>query len=257
MIFNYRKLEELYSTYNKRDFVSPDPLQFLYNYENLPDREIVALTAASLAYGRVSQILKSVQQILDAISPSPLGFIMEKSDCEVRRTFQSFKHRFTTGDDIAYLFAGIKSALNKYNSLEACFASGYSSNDKNIIPALDHFSTTLCQFFPDRKSYLIPAPQRGSACKRPMLFLRWMVRRDEVDIGGWNTIPKSKLIIPLDTHMHKISTQFGLTSRKSADLKSAVEITGAFSEINPSDPVKYDFALTRFGIRDDMKIEDI
>ena len=90
-----------------------------------------------------------------------------------------------------------------------------------------------------------------------MLFLRWMVRNDDVDPGGWHEIPTSKLIIPLDTHMHKISTIFGFTERKNADLKCAVEITEAFGELNKKDPVKYDFALTRFGIRDDMKIEDI
>jgi len=257
MILNYKKLEELYKKYNKRMLVSPDPLQFLYKYPSLQNREIVALIAASLAYGRVSQILKSVQVVLESTAPSPQSFIMGKKDCEVRKIFKDFKHRFTTGEDIADLFSGIKSALKKYGSLEACFRSGYSSDDKNIIPALNKFSEEICQFFPEGKSYLIPAPQRGSACKRPMLFLRWMIRKDEVDIGGWNTVPESKLIIPLDTHMHKIAIKFGLTSRKNADLKSAIEITESFAELNPKDPVKYDFALTRFGIRDDMKIEDI
>ena len=257
MTLNYAKLEELYSRYNKRNLVSPDPLQFLYDYEDLYDREIVALLAASLAYGRVAQILKSVQKVLDCMAPSPRHFITESKECEFRKIFQSFKHRFTTGSDIANLFSGIQAAILEHNSLEACFAAGYSEDNKDIIPALNKFSETICRFYPNRTAYLLPAPSRGSACKRPMLFLRWMVRSDEVDIGGWKSIPKSKLIIPLDTHMHKISTKLGLTSRRNADLKSAVEITETFAEINPEDPVKYDFALTRFGIRDDMKIEDI
>ena len=257
MMLDYQKLENLYEKYNRREFVSPDPLQFLYEYDTPADREIVALISASLAYGRVAQILKSIQKILTPMEDSPAAFIRENSRCEFRRLFASFKHRFTTGEDIANLLAGIKTIIEEYGSLEECFVSGYSENDTSVIPALQVFTENICRYFNGQMSYLMPAPSRGSACKRPMLFLRWMVRNDAVDPGGWGRIPASKLIIPLDTHMHKISTRFGLTSRKSADLKSAIEITEAFASVNPADPVKYDFALTRFGIREEMSIEDI
>ncbi|MFC1474950.1 TIGR02757 family protein, partial [bacterium] len=100
----------------------------------------------------------------------------------------------------------------------------------------------------NRSCYLTPAPRRGSACKRMNLFLRWMVRRDDVDPGPWTDVPASKLVVPLDTHMHRISSGMGLTSRKQADLKTAIEITDAFRAISPEDPVRYDFALTRLGI---------
>ena len=254
---DYNVLEEIYRRYNKREFVSPDPLQFLYKYHNSEDREIVALLAASLAYGRVATILRSIQIILNEMQPSPFSFIVGTAECELRKIFGNFKHRFTTGDDIALLFAGIRAALAEYGSLEECFLTGYSSDDENIIPALDTFCIYLSRFFDKGKSYLLPAPCRGSACKRPMLFLRWMVRKDEVDPGGWGRIPTSKLIIPLDTHMYNIARQAGFTERAGADIKSALEITAAFAKYSPEDPVKYDFALTRFGIRDDMEITDL
>ncbi|MBW2545477.1 MAG: TIGR02757 family protein, partial [Deltaproteobacteria bacterium] len=97
----------------------------------------------------------------------------------------------------------------------------------------------------------VPLPAKGSACKRLNLFLRWMVRRDDVDPGGWDDIPPSKLVIPLDTHMHRICLAFGFTKRKQADMKTALEITDSFRAIVPDDPVRYDFALTRLGIRKD------
>jgi len=256
-MLNLEKLEGLYSKYNKREFVSPDPLQFLYEYEDPADREIVALIAASLAYGRVAQILVSVNKILEPMGPSPSTFIAQNGECEFRRAFKDFKHRFTTGSHKVDLLLGVKACIEEYGSLERCFSAGYSEKDGNIIPALENFAQKLTRFYDTKTAYLLPAPSNGSACKRPMLFLRWMIRNDDVDPGGWNHIPESKLIIPLDTHMHNISTKFGLTQRKSADLKCAVEITEAFAKFNPEDPVKYDFALTRFGIRDDIKIEDL
>ena len=106
--------------------------------------------------------------------------------------------------------------------------------------------------FPGKPRSLLPSPVAGSACKRLNLFLRWMVRRDEVDPGGWDHVPPSKLIVPLDIHMHRISLQLGLTGRKQANLKAACEITNAFRAIEPDDPVRYDFSLTRLGIRDDL-----
>lgn len=256
-MLDYKKLEELYKKYNKRKFVSPDPLQCLYDYNNSNDREVVAILAASLAYGRVAQILKSIAKILEPMGATPSAFICEHSSCEFRRIFADFKHRFTTGEDIANLFTGIQAALKEYGSLQNCFVSGYSDSDENILPALEAFTKKLCQFFPNNTSYLLPAPSKGSACKRQMLFLRWMIRCDDVDPGGWNNIPNSKLLIPLDTHMHQISTKFKLTTRKNPDLKSTIEITNAFALINPQDPVKYDFTLTRFGIRDEMNISEI
>ncbi len=103
---------------------------------------------------------------------------------------------------------------------------------------------------PSDMTMLLPSPGKGSACKRLNLFLRWMVRSDDVDPGGWSGVDAGKLIVPLDTHMHRMGLEVGLTRRKQADMQAALEVTRAFRTIAPEDPVRYDFALTRLGIHD-------
>ncbi len=102
-----------------------------------------------------------------------------------------------------------------------------------------------------RFGHLVPSPEKGSACKRLLLYLKWMIRKDDVDPGGWNLDP-SKLVVPLDTHMYYITSKLGFTNRKSADLKTALEVTDVFKKISPNDPTKYDFALTRLGIKNEL-----
>ena len=246
------RFEELYRRYNRRVFVHPDPLEFLYHYEDLPDREIVAFIASSLAYGRVAHILKSVSSVLERMAPSPSIFLQQTSLKALRRTFSGFKHRFTNGDKLSSMLFGIRRVLEKHGSLNACFLTGLNADDDTILPALSHFSTELTTLANHRLDHLVPLPSKGSACKRLNLFLRWMVRSDEVDPGEWENVPPAKLIVPVDIHMHRICRFLGITARKQADMRAAVEITKAFQTISPEDPVKYDFCITRLGIREDV-----
>ena len=249
------RLENLYRRYNRDQYVHPDPVEFLHLYQDIKDREIVGLIASSLAYGRVKQILKSVSYILSRMTPSPYLFLKESTHTSMRRTFKNFTHRFARGDHLAGLLQGAKNVLDQYGSLNDCFLQAISDDDGTVIPALDFFSMALtgkdCA-----PGHLIALPQRGSACKRMNLFLRWMVRKDDVDPGGWNGVDLSKLIIPLDTHMHKIGLKLGFTKSRQANMRTALEITSGFRQIDPKDPVKYDFVLTRFGIRSDMRMDD-
>jgi len=183
------------------------------------------------------------------MGPCPSGFLLNVPLNRIAGTFSDVKHRFTTGQDIAQLLRGVKRVIEKHGSLQKCFLSRLHPNDHNVIPALSAFVENI---FPEGCDFLIPTPGRGSACKRLNLFLRWMVRRDEVDPGGWDGVPPSKLLVPLDTHMHRIALALGLTKRKQADLRTAIEITEAFRKLSPGDPVRYDFVLTRFGIRKDL-----
>ncbi|MGE0085098.1 MAG: TIGR02757 family protein [Desulfococcaceae bacterium] len=240
------KLEELYRKYNRREYADYDPLRFLYDYENLYDREIVALIASALAYGRVAQILKSVSSVLEIMGPSPLLFLKENSPDMVGKSFKGFRHRFATEDHLADLLIGAKNILQEYGSLYECFVSVMGKKDKDLVPALTLFCRNLIGT--GAPGHLVPLPERGSACKRMNLFLRWMVRKDSVDPGGWDDVPKSKLIVPLDVHMHRISRKLGLTDRKAADMRTARAITAGFAQWVPEDPVRYDFALTRPGI---------
>ena len=241
-------LEKLYRRYNRRQYVHPDPLEFLYRYPAARDREIVALLAASLAYGRVSQILRSVQAVLDRLGKSPHDFVKHTSRKELAATFAGFRHRFTSAAGIVSLLEGTRRALSKYGSLNECFLRGFHSPDATVLPALEKFVAELgC-----RDRFLLPVPGNGSACKRLNLFLRWMVRKDAVDPGGWHGVPKSKLIVPLDTHMAQIGRTWRLTKRASPNMKMALDITRFFGKLAPKDPVRSDFALTRFGIRPEL-----
>jgi uncharacterized protein (TIGR02757 family) len=251
MIITREKLDRLYEMYNHRRYVHPDPLEFLYGYPDIRERELAGLIASSLAYGRVTQILKSVSSVLEKMAPSPRSFLLDSTPKTLLACFSGFRHRFTTGDEIAHMLTGVKQAIERHGSLYDCFLAGFNEHDDSIIPAISAFVNELNSATEGGMNSLLPSPERGSACKRINLFLRWMVRKDRVDPGGWDDIPRSMLIIPLDTHMHHICTDLNMTCRKNADISTAVEITGAFRRIAPEDPVRYDFSLTRLGIRKD------
>ena len=247
-------LEGLYRDVNRRRYVHPDPLEFLYAYRHPADREIVALLASSLAYGRVAQILKSVSDVLGRIGPAPAEYLAETTPGALRRAMRGFKHRFSTGRHVAAMLIGAQGAIARHGSLGACFAKGISDDDARVPGALKAFVAEITEAAGEDCGHLLPDPERGSACKRLCLMLRWLVRKDRVDPGGWSGIPAAKLLIPLDTHMHRIATGLGATKRKAADMRTAVEITEAFGRLAPEDPVRYDFALTRLGIRGEMDV---
>lgn len=245
------RLEALYAHYNSREWVHPDPLEHLYNYPDLKDRELAGLIASSLAYGKVAQILKSTSFVLKKMGPSPYKFLLDSTPTSLEHNFRSFKHRFTTAKELVAMLLGIKTVIAQYGSLYDCLLSSFNQKDRTVLPGLSFLVCELTRGFNGHYNSLLPLPEKGSACKRMNLFLRWMVRQDNVDPGGWQHVPPEKLIVPLDTHMHRISILLKLTSRRNADMRTAIEITNAFREIAPQDPVRYDFALTRLGIRKD------
>jgi uncharacterized protein (TIGR02757 family) len=248
-------LEKLYDKYNHRRLIKPDPLQFVYHYSDPADMEIVAFLTAELAYGRVQQIQKSLTDLLGRMGASPFEFALN-FDKQKRRRLKNFKHRFTSGDSLSDLLELLKRVLSQYGSIQEFFVKGYNPEDKNIIAALSKFCDSLLDMYakthnesaPRQLSYLLPRPATGSVCKRLNLFLRWMVRKDSVDAGLWKRIDKAKLIVPVDVHMGRLCRILGFHDRKVASLSTAVKITECFAEIEPADPVKYDFALSRIGI---------
>jgi uncharacterized protein (TIGR02757 family) len=250
-------LEKLYRKYNHYEFIGPDPLQFVYRYSKREDMEIAGLLAAELAYGRVQQIQKSLTDLLGRMGASPFDFVLN-FDKQKRKILKKFKHRFTSGDDISDLLELLKKVLMRYGSIEEFFVQGYNPEDENVIPALSKFCDSLLEMYSKNHNsqasmqlnYLLTRPSAGSACKRLNLFLRWMVRNDDVDAGLWKRIDKAKLIVPIDVHMGRLCRILGFHDRKAVSLSTAVKITERFAEIEPSDPVKYDFALSRIGILD-------
>ena len=245
-----RWLDDTYKKYNHRTFVHPDPLEFLYQYKEPFDIEIVGFVASVLAYGRVKQILLSVDKVLNLLGDSPRLFLLSVDEDFLNKKLKTFKHRFTKGEEIASLLIGLKKIIIKYGSIENAFIQGFDrKRDKTIIPALTKFCNLFYEITNNNFPFLLPSPDKKSACKRVNLFLRWMIRADSVDLGIWDNSLAPYLIVPLDTHMFKIGKSLNFTKRKTADLKSAIEITLKFKEISPKDPVKYDFAITRGGIQ--------
>ncbi|MDR0646065.1 MAG: TIGR02757 family protein [Elusimicrobiota bacterium] len=247
-------LEELYAKYNKAELISPDPLQFVANYKNDGDREIAALIAASFAYGNVKQIIKTVGKILENLGESPRKTLLAADKNSLNKIFYGFKYRFTTQEELVNFLCAISQIIKNYGSLENLFYSFYVK-DKDFVASQRAFAAQIRSY--GKVDTLIPNPAKNSALKRLNLFLRWAARSDEVDPGFWHKIPQSALIVPLDVHMHRVARMLGLTKRNQADMETAVEISQNFAEFCPQDPIKYDFCLTRFGIRDDMSEDDI
>jgi uncharacterized protein (TIGR02757 family) len=247
-------LEAIYTSYTKEELIHPDPVEFPRRYENLADREVTALIASSLAYGRVQQILKSVTKVLVPLGDSPAAFLRAANKEQLTSLYGSFKHRFTTGEELVTFLNGIGKLLRCYERLEFCLEEALLEG-KDPLRGIINFAEKLKSAA--GHGSLLASPVQGSACKRFFLFLKWMTRKDEVDPGGWQVLSPADLFVPVDTHMHRIALSLGLTRRKQADFKTVLEITDAFRTIAPDDPVRYDFALTRFGIRAELDISEL
>ncbi len=247
------KLDALHARLNRRALVSPDPLEVVYRYDDPRDREVVGLIAACLAYGRVAQILRNLYALLDALGPGPAE-VIRREGADAAARVPGFRHRWTDASEMAGLLGGISAVLRRHGSLEGCFLAHCSASDEDTLPALSGFTRELRGGA--AANSLLSAPEKGSACKRLHLYLRWMVRRDEVDPGCWTGVSPGALLIPIDTHMHRIARGLGLTRRNQANLATVLEVTRGFRTINPADPLKYDFALTRLGIRSELNPED-
>jgi len=239
-----RLLELLYSEYNSH-LSSDDPIWHLKNLKSEADIEIAAFVISCYTYGNIKQIKVFIDKFFKLTNKSPYKFILEFNKSQISR-ISDFAYRFNTNDDFVTLLLTLKSVFKKYGSLKKLYLKYYSPYDINIIPSLHLFTSAIRNGIPHSKTfdYLIPDVNKNSTCKRLNLFLRWMVRKDNIDFGLWNKeISTSKLIIPVDIHVYKLSQKLKLVNRKSCDIKYAVELTNKLKEFDNIDPVKYDFAL--------------
>ena len=229
----------------------PDPLCFLYAYPDVRDREIAGLLASALAYGNVKAILRSVGRALAPLGPHPAARVRAaRSRGELEGLHPGFRHRWTTGADLAQLLWAARELLLAHGSLEAAFARGMEAGDRDASRGLSRFVREIRRRAPGLDGTgLLPDPADGSACKRLQLYLRWMVRCDEVDPGGWTCLRPAQLLIPLDVHVFRIAkTRLHFTRRAQPDLKAALEITRRFAELAPEDPLRYDYSLSHWGM---------
>jgi uncharacterized protein (TIGR02757 family) len=250
-------LDQLYRAFNAPDSAA-DPIQIVRRYQWLDDREIVAFIAAGLAFGRVASVLASIEAVCKVMGPAPAEFVRRFDPDRDGAPLRALGHRWTRGEDFVALIWALRCLIEEDGSLERSFARGYQAEAEDVGPAIEAFSTRAravdCRPAYGRRPrkpgvlYFWSRPSAGSACKRMNLFLRWMVRHDAIDPGGWTTIPPRQLVVPLDTHTIRTGKCLRLTRRTTPGWKMAVDITRALRALDPEDPVRYDFALCHLGM---------
>jgi len=235
--------------------IGSDPVSLVHRYSDPRDLEVAGWIASAFAYGRVDIILANVSRLLSSLGPRPAERLAAEPPRAAELSF--FRHRFHGPEDAAVLLSLIGEVLRREGSVKNFFEGRYRG-EENVGPLLDRVCGDLLRTVPGASAplrFLLPSPSDGSACKRWNLYLRWMVRRDEIDFGIWSAIPRRALIVPTETHLHRVSRRLGLTRRRTADWKTAVEITKRLARLDPKDPVKFDFALCRLGILEICRTE--
>jgi len=241
-------LDRLYAEYNYPDSAT-DPIQIVRRFTRDDDREIVGFIAASLAFGRVASVLQSIERVLAVAGPSPAEYVREFDPKREAKALSPIVHRWINGRDIVALLWLMRQMIDRSGSIEGFFVYGGawlpSDTLVDVGPMIDSFSSRAMSMDVRSKgvSYFFPRPSAGSACKRMNLFLRWMVRRDQLDLGIWTRVSPAKLVVPLDTHVIRVGRLLKLTRYASPGWRMAADITRSLRELDPDDPVKYDFAL--------------
>ena len=250
-------LDRLYRDFNHPD-AATDPIQIVRRYSRRDDQEIVGFCAASLAFGRVASVLQSIERLLAVMGEHPADFVRSFDPVHPGAAIRSLGHRWVRGADLVALLWILRQMLTASGSIEGFFLAGYDPASPDLGPALDSFSSRALALdlraaynrVPRRPgvAFFFPRPAAGSGCKRLNLFLRWMVRRDALDLGVWRLVPPSQLIVPLDTHVIRVGRCLRLTRYTSPGWKMASEITASLRALNPDDPVRYDFSLCHLGM---------
>ncbi len=241
-------LDEKCDFYNAPHFIESDPISIPHRFSKKEDIEISAFFAAIFAWGQRITIIKKANELLAKMDNSPYDFIQNHLEKD-RLSFKDFKHRTFNFDDLNYFLKSLQSIYKNYGGLEQVFL--FHKNDVNSKNAIVHFRST---FF--KKEHLrrtekhVSSPLSNSACKRLNMFLRWMVRKDNrgVDFGIWQNARPTQLCCPLDVHSGRVARKLGLLKRKQNDWRAVEELDTKLRQLDPFDPVKYDFALFGLGV---------
>jgi len=250
-------LDGLYDGFNVADSAT-DPIQIVRRYGRDDDREIVGFIAAALAFGRVTSVIQSIERVLAVIGPEPAAYVRRFDPRRDAPSFAGIVHRWTRETDIVALLWLLRQMLDRSGSVEGFFLAGDEGTSDDVGEALDSFSTRAMALdlkaaygrVPARPGvcYFFPRPSAGSGCKRLNLFLRWMVRRDALDLGVWRRVSPARLIVPLDTHVIRVGRCLRLTAYTSPGWRMARDITAALRRLDPHDPVRYDFSICHLGM---------
>ncbi|MGE0443686.1 MAG: TIGR02757 family protein [Vicinamibacterales bacterium] len=252
------RLDELYRSFDHTESAT-DPVHIVRRYRRKDDREVVGFCAAALAFGRVASVLASIEALLSVMGARPAEFVRNFDASRDSARIEPLVHRWIRGRDLVALLVILRRMLREAGSIEQFFVAGDDPAAPDVSAALDSFSrraleTDLREAYgarvPKRPGvcYFFPRPAAGSACKRLNLFLRWMARRDAIDLGVWTSVSPARLIVPLDTHVIRLGQCLRLTRYVSPGWKMAAEITASLRAIDPRDPVRYDFSICHVGM---------
>lgn len=242
-------LEGLHDRYNTPDFITDDPVSVPHRFERKEDIEISGFLAATIAWGNRKSIVRNAGRLMRLMDDAPYDFTVHASEQELN-TLLTFVHRTFNGADCIAFIRALRRLCSRYGSLGDYFEQTYAATG-DLRTVLSRFRTTFWESdHPARCEKHLSNIDRGAACKRLNMYLKWMVRRDSrgVDFGLWRTIPPSALYLPLDVHTGNTGRALGLLTRRQNDWKAVEEITGALRRLDPDDPVRYDFALFGVGV---------
>lgn len=240
------ELDELVVKFENNSFIESDPIQLPHGYKDKGNIELVAFISALFAYGNRKLFIPKLYELFFKMGKNPVAYIKQGDFSNL----SGFYYRFAKENDIVGILNVLSKLYNTNETIQSLFKYGYdtTSDIKGMLQIVtDYFysnSTDVGEGF----YFMLANPMKGGAMKRLNMFLRWMVRKPPVDFGIWDFIPTSELLIPLDTHVAKISREMKLLTRKSNDFKSVVELTTVLKQYDENDPVKYDFAIYAKGI---------
>lgn len=241
-------LDEAHNKYNNIDFIETDPIQIPHRFSKKEDIEIAGFLTATIAWGQRKSIIKNANLLMSFMDDSPSDFLINSNPDIDWLIFQRFVHRTFNGEDCIDFMKALQHIYKNKGGLENVMTEGFK-NDKTIFSTLNHFRTVFFEIEHNTHTQKhISSVLSNSSAKRLNMFLRWMIRKDdnEVDFGLWRGIPTSALMLPLDVHTGDVGRALGILTRKQNDWKAVVEITDVLRKLDPTDPIKYDFAL--FGI---------
>ena len=245
-------LERLHDRYNNEDFIEADPISVPHSFVNPVDREVAGFLAATIAWGNRRAIVKSAHRMMRYMDNAPEDFVRNatEGDMEYLRTYV---HRTFNGVDFQDFVRGLRHILAEWGSVGNYFETRYEQHG-DLRPVLSDFRRDFFSVEHDSHSEKhLSSIDKGAACKRLCMYLRWFVRRDDrgVDFGLWQRIPMSALYMPLDIHTGRMGRNLGLLSRKQSDWKAVEELTASLRELSAEDPVRYDYSLFGLGISGD------
>jgi uncharacterized protein (TIGR02757 family) len=235
--------------YNRPEFIDSDPVSIPHRFTKKEDIEISAFLTATIAWGYRPTIISNAGRLMSLMHETPHNFILNAQSKDLK-SLQSFVHRTFQCDDLLYFISSLKNIYQNHQGLQNVFYEGYKKNN-SIKESINHFREIFfeCEHL-QRTTKHISSPEKNSSCKRINLFLRWMIRNDNmgVDFGIWNNFSAADLYCPLDVHSGNISRKLDLLKRKQNDWKAVEELTNNLKQFDSEDPVKYDFALFGLGI---------